>query len=113
MKIRGNINEIDVAKMRDIVYLMPPTDTSDGRGGINRVYSTEIQVFAIVNPGGNARELQEQNLTYDNIITVFIRWYDLDQTYRIKYRDVEYTLHKSSDVDAKKRFLKLLCYAKT
>jgi len=113
MKIAGAINELSVSKMRDIVYLMPPTDVADGRGGVTRTYPTEVQLFALVSPGGNARELQENNLTYDNVITVYIRWYDLNNTFRVKYRDVQYTLHKSSDVDAKKRFLKLLCYAKT
>jgi len=114
MKItRRSIYEVDVAKMRDVVYLLAPIDVSNGRGGTTRTYNTPIQVFGLVHPGGNTRELQEANLTYDNVITVYIRYYAaLDQTYKLRFNGDDYTIHKSSDVDSKRRFLQLLCYTK-
>ena len=113
--IRRSIQTIDVGMMRDIVQLMPPTDTPNGRGGIDRVWKDYDmkQVYALVHPGGNERSLQEANLTYDNIITVYIRWDEsLESSWKVRYDGSDYTIHKSSNVDARKRLIQLTCYAK-
>ena len=116
MKIlRRSIYNIDIGQMRDLVHLMPPTDVRDSRGGVTRVWRDydKIEAFALVHPGGNERSLQEANLTYDNIITVYVRWNEqLDNGWKIRYDGSDYTIHKSSNVDAKKRFIQLLCYSK-
>lgn len=117
MKIlRRSIYQVDMGEMRDLVTLAPPTYTSNGRGGETVTYPSGNQstVFALVHPGGNARELQEANLTYDNIITVYIRYNaSLNSNWKVIYQGATYAIHKSSDVDAKRRFIQLLCYAKT
>lgn len=117
MKIlRRSIYQIDGGEMRDIVILQPPTYTSDGRGGETVTYPSQNQltVYALVHPGGNVRELQEANLTYDNIITVYIRYNaNLNSNWKVSFQGDIYAIHKSSDVDSKRRFIQLLCYAKT
>ena len=114
MKIlHRSIYEIDAGEMREIVYLLEPIETADGRGGFDVTYKSPVAVFALVHPGGNVRELQEANLTYDNIITIYMRYNDsLTEGWKINYRGDIYTLHKSSDVDAKKRFLQISAYTK-
>ena len=116
MKIqRRSISTIEIGQMRDIVQLMPPTDTPNGRGGINRQYLDYdmVQVYGLVHPGGNERSLQEANLTFDNIITVYIRWQEnLDSSWKIRYDGYDYTIHKASNIDARKRFIEILCYTK-
>jgi len=116
MKIlRRAIYTIDGGEMRDLVTLCPPTYTADGRGGENVTYPDvdKIQVYALVHPGGNVRELQEANLTYDNILTIYLRYNaNLNSNWKVYYQGVYYAIHKSSDVDAKRRFIQLLAYAK-
>jgi SPP1 family predicted phage head-tail adaptor len=117
MKIlRRSIQVIDIGEMRDIVILKAPTIMVGTRGNENLTYpeSGWISAYALVKPGGNERSLQEANLTYDNIITVYIRWNSsLQSNWKVRYDGFDYTIHKSSNVDAKKRFIELLCYAKT
>lgn len=117
MKIlRRSIYQVDAGEMRDLVTLAPPTYTDNGRGGetVTYVSGDQSTVYALVHPGGNARELQEANLTYDNIITVYIRYNaNLNSNWKLIYQGDTYVIHKSSDVDAKRRFIQLLCYAKT
>lgn len=113
MKItRRYIQQIDTGEMREIVGMMSPIETADGRGGFSVTYSAAQDVYALIHPGGNERELQESNLTYDNIITLYIRWMDITEGWKISYRGDIYTIHKSSDVDSKKRFLQILAYTK-
>ena len=116
MKIlRRSIYQVDAGEMRDIVVLQPPTYTANGRGGEVVTYPNGnfVTVYALVHPGGNARELQEANLTYDNIITIYIRYNSsLNSNWKVSYNGAIYSIHKSSDVDAKRRFIQLLCYAK-
>ena len=117
MKIlRRSIQVIDIGEMRDIIILKPPTITVGERN--NQVYSYPeadwINAYALVHPGGNERSLQEANLTYDNIVTIYIRWDEnLQSDWKVSYDGFDYTIHKSSNIDAKKRFIQLLCYAKT
>jgi SPP1 family predicted phage head-tail adaptor len=114
--LRRSIYKIDGGEMRDLVILQPPTYTPNGRGGETVTYPSGnfITAYALVHPGGNARELQEANLTYDNIITIYIRYNSaLNSNWKVSYDGDIYSIHKSSDVDAKRRFIQLLCYAKS
>ena len=117
MKIlRRGIYVIDVGEMRNIVTLKPPTITTGTRGNETLTFPEAdwIQAYALVHPGGNERSLQEAGLTYDNIITVYIRYNaDLKSNWKLNYDGFDYAIHKSSNVDAKNRFIELLCYAKT
>jgi len=116
MKIlRRSIYTIDGGEMRDLVTLCPPTYTANGRGGETVTYPSgnQITVYALVHPGGNTRQLQEANLTYDNIITVYIRYNAaLTSNWKVSFNGAIYSIHKSSDVDSKRRFIQLLCFAK-
>jgi len=116
MKIlRRSIYQIDAGEMRDIVTLCPPTIVSDGRGGETITFPTanQLTVYALVHPGGNARQLQEHNLTYDNIITVYLRYNAaFVENWQLIFNGDTYIVHKSSDVDSKRRFIQLLCFAK-
>ena len=117
MKIlRRSIYTIDIGEMRNLITLKPPTITTGTRN--NQVYTYPevnwISAYALVHPGGNERSLQEAGLTYDNIITAYIRYNaDLKSDWKIAYDGFDYTIHTSSNVDAKNRFIQLLCYAKT
>ena len=117
MKIlRRSIFSIDIGEMRDIVILKPPTITAGVRGNEILTYPEVnwVSAYALVHPGGNERSLQEANLTYDNIVTIYIRWNgNLQSNWKVRYDGFDYTIHQSSNVDAKKRFIQLLCYAKT
>ena len=117
MKIlRRGIRVIDIGEMRNIITLKPPTITVGERGNETLTFPEAdwVQSYALVHPGGNERSLQEANLTYDNIITVYIRYNaDLKSNWKLNYDGFDYTIHKSSNVDAKNRFIELLCYAKT
>jgi SPP1 family predicted phage head-tail adaptor len=109
---KRNINSIDVAKMRDVIYLMTPTIISDGRGGQTRTY-TETQVFTFFIPGRNLRQLQEEGLTFDKMGTFFIRFNsDVVETWKIKYDGLEYTIHGVENVDAVNRFTQIVAYTK-
>lgn len=115
MKIQTRTASVlDTGQLRDIVYLIPPTDTQTGRE-IVRTWETadQRQVFARVDPGGNAREIQQLGITYDNIITVYIRWFaGLNDNWRLVFRGDNYTIHKDSDINSAQRFYKLTCYTK-
>jgi len=112
--IHRYISTIDVGQFRDIIQIIPPIDTSSF-GNISRVFNTANaqSQYALVHPGGNARQLQQDNVVYDNIITVYIRYTStLMSNWQLIYDGAPYTIHKSSNVDAKNRFTQLLCYSK-
>lgn len=117
MKIlRRSIYTIDIGEMRNLITLKPPTITVGTRGNEVITYPSGnwISAYSLVHPGGNERALQEAGLTYDNIITVYIRYTaSLRSNWKINYDGFDYTIHTSSNVDAKNRFVQLLCYAKT
>lgn len=115
MKItRRTIQTIDIGQFRDIVTMTPPTDVRDGRD-VKRVFNPADaqEYYALVHPGGNVRDLQEAQVVYDNAITVYIRWDDVvRENWRLTYAGDDYTVHKSSNVDARNRFMQMLCYSK-
>lgn len=117
MKIlRRSIQTIDIGEMRNLVTLKPPTITIGTRGNEILTFpeANWISAYALVHPGGNERSLQESGLTYDNIVTIYIRYNaNLKSNWKIAYDGFDYTIHKSSNIDAKNRFIQLLCYAKT
>ena len=117
MKIQRRYTQaITVGEMRNIITLKPPTITVGTRG--NEVYTYPeanwISCYAFVRPGGNERSLQEANLTYDNIVSIYMRYRsDLKSNWLINYDGFDYTIHQSTNVDAVNRFIDLICYAKT
>lgn len=116
MKIRlRSIQEIDAGKMRTPIRLLPPTQITDYRGGYNVGYDllNAIDVMAAVHPGGNERALQEAGLTFDNIVTIYIRYIDtLNNDWKIILDGYDYFIHKTSDVDHKHRYYQILAYSK-
>lgn len=116
MKIeRRYIPSISIGQMRDLVTLLVPTITTVTRNNKAVTYPVEdqIEVYAVVHPGGNERSLQEANFTYDDIITVYIRYNgNLANNWKIRYAGSDYTIHKVSNVDAVNRFQQIMCYSK-
>ena len=107
---------ITVGEMRNLITLKPPTITTGVRN--NQIYTYDpanyISCYAFVRPGGNIRALQEANLTYDNIVSIYMRYNpDLKSDWLIHYDGFDYTIHQSTNVDAVNRFIDLLCYTKT
>jgi SPP1 family predicted phage head-tail adaptor len=109
---KRNITVIDVAKMRDVIMLMEPTIVNDGRGGQERTY-TETEVFCFFIPGKNLRQLQEEGLTFDKMGTFYMRFNSsIVETWKVKYKGLEYTIHGVEDVDAVQRFTQIVAYTK-
>lgn len=107
---------VTVGEMRNIITLKPPTITTGARGNEICTYPelNWVTAYAFVRPGNNIRALQEANLTYDNIVSIYMRYNsDLQNNWLIGYGGFDYTIHQSTDVDAVKRFIDLLCYVKT
>lgn len=117
MKIlRRYTTAITVGEMRNLITLKPPTITVGERN--NQIYTYPeanwIDVYAFVRPGNNIRALQEANLTYDNIVSIYMRYNaDMKNDWLIGYDGFDYTIHQSTNVDSVKRFIDVLCYAKT
>jgi hypothetical protein len=102
--------------MRNLITLKPPTITVGTRGNEVVTYPEDdwISCYAFVRPGNNIRALQEANLTYDNIVSIYMRYNaNLKGNWLIAYDGFDYTLHSSTNVDAVNRFIDVLCYAKT
>ena len=115
MKIRlRSIQEIDAGKMRTPIRFLPPTQTNFyGNTQITYDLANAIDVMAVVHPGGNARQLQEAGLTFDNIVTMYVRYIpNLDNNWKIVLDGFDYYIHKTSDVDHKQRYYQILAYSK-
>ena len=110
---KRHINSIDVAKMRDVIKLMEPTITDDGRGGSGDTSFIETEVFALFVPGRNLRQLQESGLTFDKMGTFYIRFNNsIIENWKVKYKGLEYIIHGVEDVDAVGRFTQIVAYTK-
>ena len=113
MKLSVTKNTIDIGQLRNQITFLIPTQTVGERGNITLTYPTTKTVYARVTPGGNDRSLQEANLTYDEIMTVIVRYdSDFKESWKIRFNNIQYTIHSSTNIDHYNRFIEILCYAK-
>jgi len=118
MKLNTRNNSmIDVGQMRNVITLLVPTITAGTRNNQIVTYPVQNQIsaYARVDPGKGARSLQEANLTYNNVITVYFRYLSSFQNnWKIKYDGEDYTINPNgTNIDAVNRFIKVVAYTKT
>lgn len=114
MKIKQSRTEISIGEMRNVVILMPPTQTTGFNTTVTYPEEDWITEYAKVIPSGDHRKLQEANLTYNKVITVYIRYREgFGVRWKIKYDDKIFTLHEAENVSSVRRFIKILAYCKT
>lgn len=115
MKINRRNKNLGLGDFRNIITLKPPTYTDNGRGGSTVVFNEAnyIQVYAKVLPGSKERNLQQEQLTFDNIIDVYFRYIsELNSDWKIEYEGKDYTIQSSANVDSVNRFWYITAYVK-
>lgn len=104
-----------MGKFRDLATLIPPTDSTDGRGGVTRSYDVYngVDEYVYVELLRDSRTLQESNLVYNEAYNMYVR-YNADYTasYRVLLKGKNFTVHIAENVDFTNRFMKLIIYTK-
>ena len=103
---------VDATTFRQIVGVYIPSYTSDGRGGETVSYSLLTQLYADVQSETDTRTLQELGFTVNDIYKVRTRFVNITNAAKILWNGNYYTIHKTSDLGLRQRYLEIICYTK-
>lgn len=113
MILRGNRpRNLTTELLIEPIVLRVPNMVTDGEGGFTTTFSNGTTLWGMFVPVQQDRVLNELSLSFNLSARVYIRYpLTFDNTYKLRINTVDYTIHSIVDIENKKQFYEITCYA--